>query len=711
MYNEIKNNKVEIQSIEDYYINKVIPSFEDTIINNDYNSKNLISSNALEHLRLKVVKCYLNNIEIFYDCRLHVKKFIYLNFLFAKKMIMNREIKEFVIENFINLIKFVNTPYSPEKQKKLYQNHIMDNIKNDKFPDLEIPKSVITLKQIDSSSDLNKKISKDVDSKSTKFKFSSDWTMELLKAVLETIFSGKIDEISDSESKNSNLILKFFDLSEELVKILKSDHIKLISEIISKKLFEELRFIDVFINFTKFTSHYFNLYGFLDLNICNLLIDNIDQINKVLFQEIDFQNDEEINDKNDKSKSISSKFKKYKKDVDQVNLSFQSNSFVSIDSNFVDFESNQINNNKNPRNIIASEWRIYGAFFTIVYQLLKTNIFYKEKLHHILSNLFVNLKHIPNYQVQQKIIDLIVKYYGLLTKKEKDDFSDKIENHIIKNHSYTIRKLSFVFFEKFIIEYSFHYFKSTKFFPLLHNFLKDFCLIKNALNFYWKIYPFVHTNDKIKNELFLEIKNLKNIVSYKLNDSQKENVNKNLFFHSKNGLESNGYCSKNKSILIIEEIEEFINKTKKFELFNKIIELIESDKEKHIEICQLFDEVEKNEKNKIMMEEPLSTLSSLIEKSSSKKIIPISKSSNNSLNNSKLKPLEKQSTLTKFTSNVNNSLRSSFFQKNTSSSGSDLINYSTNSNKSTSKSLKLNSKHKLIGNSKIPKDIQDKKEM
>ena len=115
---------------------------------------------------------------------------------------MNNEMKEFVINNFINLIKFVNIPYSPEKQKKLYQNHIKDSMKNDKFPDLEIP--VITLKKIDSNSDLNKKNitkeskdSKDANLKYTKFNFSADWTMELLKAVLDTMFSGKIDEISE----------------------------------------------------------------------------------------------------------------------------------------------------------------------------------------------------------------------------------------------------------------------------------------------------------------------------------------------------------------------------------------------------------------------------------------------------------------------------------------------------------------------------------
>lgn len=67
-------------------------------------------------------------------------------------------------------------------------------MKNDKFPDLEIP--VITLKKIDSNSDLNKKNltkdSKDTNLKYTKFNFSADWTMELLKAVLDTMFSGKL---------------------------------------------------------------------------------------------------------------------------------------------------------------------------------------------------------------------------------------------------------------------------------------------------------------------------------------------------------------------------------------------------------------------------------------------------------------------------------------------------------------------------------------
>lgn len=92
-------------------------------MNNEYNSKNLISSNALESIRLKIIKCYLNNINEFYDCRLHVKKFFYLNFLFVKKMLMNNEMKEFVINNFINLIKFVNIPYSPENKKVISKSY------------------------------------------------------------------------------------------------------------------------------------------------------------------------------------------------------------------------------------------------------------------------------------------------------------------------------------------------------------------------------------------------------------------------------------------------------------------------------------------------------------------------------------------------------------------------------------------------------------
>ena len=263
-----KNFNEYIKLLYDEYLKDNLYS---VLTDKNFVSKDFISNENILSLRLKLINTlievdrfnnhiYINLKE--YDIGIEIKKYFYINLFFVSKLTIPSQIIEFVITNFNKLTLFSDLPYSPNKQRKLYQNHISKlNIKDGKLndnqiKDVPIVKSKLTLESINNNNSniaFHKKTNNGVNinynnsnnfNNSTGFNFSTNWISELFKAILDIIFNKKIDEFDDVKGNNNKTILNsnelsklFYENLEEIVPCLSEDKsIILLINIIEKKI-------------------------------------------------------------------------------------------------------------------------------------------------------------------------------------------------------------------------------------------------------------------------------------------------------------------------------------------------------------------------------------------------------------------------------------------------------------------------------------------
>lgn len=141
--NSLINTNITDYDIEDFYQNNLEDTTLQILTDPNYTTKNFINYSELLTLKLDLVNTLLINyksIETF-NIGVQIKKFFYMSLFFANKLTLSEDIVEFSIKKFHLLSLLESSPYSPNKQKKLYQVAFQYQSKNNNgsFPDMDIP--------------------------------------------------------------------------------------------------------------------------------------------------------------------------------------------------------------------------------------------------------------------------------------------------------------------------------------------------------------------------------------------------------------------------------------------------------------------------------------------------------------------------------------------------------------------------------------------
>ena len=236
----IENQSNFKMNIEEHYSINFKFSLGSVLNDTDFICKNkFLTNDELMTLRLDLIKTCLVNFKHIskYETGVEIKKFFYIHFIFANKFQLSSKLTIFIIENFNKLSNLLDSPYSPNKQKQLYQHHFKTlNQKDNSIPDLEIPskKLKITIETSSEYNNYNKNTKANSDS-SIGFSFSSDWISELFKALLETVFAKKIDE-EDNKIYNRLLINSFFKNIMNIIESLNNKNIQILLTKLNKKI-------------------------------------------------------------------------------------------------------------------------------------------------------------------------------------------------------------------------------------------------------------------------------------------------------------------------------------------------------------------------------------------------------------------------------------------------------------------------------------------
>lgn len=608
-----ENNKKYSEKVDlDEFCNRILENAVQEVLNDsDYLSKNLISSNEVLDLKLDLVNCLLENYQAIqkFNIGVQIKKFFYTNLFFANKITLTSTIIYFSLEKFKLLSKLIDSPYSPSKQKKLYQIQFKYQSKDNKFPDMELPvnnKSIINLEEAPllTSTSVNQtrnfKESKiDKNSNTTGgFSFSSDWINELYKVLIESVFARKIDE-EDNQNYNIKLINAFFNNLSSIIEKVDEKSIESLLQKIDKKLEENQLFSILIFHLEQLTSVLIenkkNLNG-----LYKLLTEKKTWILNSIYREENEEEEDICKNKNinlineldeniltnyspnsTKTKLISSNYSKV--------VNFQKRNSISSFNNRIDSEYRLVAPFKaNPQDL---NWRLVKSFYNSLSLLLPSFSDDIATLSSIIDEAFDKIEKKNNYQIQISLINVIVEIFKSCNSQLRVEIINKVISNLFKNKNFYIRRLVFDFSEKFIIKYSFKLFKELHLYAQIIKMFRDFTFATNLIEFLWRVYPFIENDMEMKNEFKLQLQILKNCASYdnKSNISGNVVLDNNIIKKSNNG---NEYCSKSRSKSILTAIEEFQIKTKKLYSLVNVDSFVQSDNDKYNSVIESLNKNE-----------------------------------------------------------------------------------------------------------------------
>lgn len=428
-----------------------------------------------------------------YEVGVEIKKFFYVNFFFRNKIQINQLLLNFVIENFNLLLKLSDSPYSPSKQKKLYQNHFkeMNNRDNFSIPDLEIPQikkiSLEAIKPVVSSN-----------SSVTGFSFSSDWPSELFKVLLECVFAKKVDE-EDCKSYNNIYLKHFFGNLQGLLN--EKNYGLLINKLENK--FDDLEIFETLILSLDPLTKVIKNNGLDPEPLLRLLNEN------KAFIEASFFPQEEKKDEKMEKYFLASKPNNFVEYPLSNNLQILLNNRAT--SALGSFKRSILISQKfNPKDLYQLNWRAIKSYIGTSINLVSLNLTSNiDMFSIIIQDLFSKINSNFNFQLQKSFCEAIVDLYEYPSEKIRTEIINQIVNVISKNKNFYIRRFFIVTSDFFLVKYTFHLYKDCKLYSFLIKKLRDPFLISNVLDLLWKIYPFIHSNIDLKKELDIQLEFVK----------------------------------------------------------------------------------------------------------------------------------------------------------------------------------------------------------
>lgn len=480
-------------NIEEHYSINFKFSLGSVLNDTDFICKNnFLTNDELMTLRLDLIKTCLNNFKHIskYETGVEIKKFFYIHFIFANKFQLSSKLTIFIIENFNKLSNLLDSPYSPNKQKQLYQHHFKTlNQKDKSIPDLEIPSKKLKL-TIESSNEYNNYNNKSTiqanSDSSIGFSFSSDWISELFKALLETVFAKKIDE-EDNKIYNRLLINSFFKNIMNIIESLNNKNIQILLNKLNNKI--------------------------EDTEVFEIICSSFDKMIKVLISKgketevlvkMIFERKKLIEEWIFKTSSL-----KKTSDAKLVKINLNDSINETINTTKTSNRRNSDGNTYNKSNFFLN-WRAINGYLNSIGLILSNNIEnYSNELKYIIKEILHKIQLNQNYQVEKTLCCLLANLYKGLNNIARDDLIEDIITNLAKNKNFYIRRFFIVFCEDFLTEYSFKLFHSTKLYSTLLKKLRDPLLVVNALDLLWKVYPFIESNIELKKELNIQLDYIK----------------------------------------------------------------------------------------------------------------------------------------------------------------------------------------------------------
>lgn len=436
--------------------------------------KTFISNDELTELRLNLIKSLLNlheNSAIGEMVCIEIKKFFYVNLFFRNKITVNPKILSFSIENYDLLSKLATIPFSPGKQRHLYQSHFKELSTKDSsiIPDLELPLIKSKLESLKpASNSLNQ---------TQTFCFSSDWPSEMFKVVLESVFAKRVDEL-DTNTFGLNLISVFLQKFSVSSYTLSNQSLGILFSKIEARIENTEEFENILVNISYITQIFIKYPNFL-----KLISDKQTLIENNLFAPVE---DEE---KEDELTSVikSPKQKLIQTSVDNIKLKSNSNDYKLTAK-----ESYKLN------------WRAICSYIKSKINLAEANKDDVKLIEH-LNDIYIKLGSNHNYQVQKEYCQAMVNLYKLCPKIIKNEMIDRVITILAKSKNFYVRRYFIVFCELFLSAYSFVLFRQTTLYSTLIKKLRDQHLLPNVVNLLWRIYPFIESNLELKKELDVQL--------------------------------------------------------------------------------------------------------------------------------------------------------------------------------------------------------------
>ena len=548
-------------NIEEHYSINFKFSLGSVLNDTDFICKNnFLTNDELMTLRLDLIKTCLNNFKHIskYETGVEIKKFFYIHFIFANKFQLSSKLTIFIIENFNKLSNLLDSPYSPNKQKQLYQHHFKTlNQKDKSIPDLEIPskKLKITIETSSEYNNYNKNTIQANSDSSIGFSFSSDWVSELFKALLETVFAKKIDE-EDNKIYNRLLINSFFKNIMNIIESLNNKNIQILLNKLNNKI-EDTEVFEIICSSLDKMINILISRGKETEVLVKIILDRKKLIEEWIFKSSSLK------------KTSATKLVK-------INLNDSINE--TINTTKTSNRRNSDGNTYNKSNFFLN-WRAINGYLNSIGLILSNNIEnYSNDLKYIIKEIFHKIQLNQNYQVEKTLCCLLAKLYKGLSNVGRDDLIEDVITFLAKNKNFYIRRFFIIFCEDFLTEYSFKLFHSTRLYSALLKKLRDPLLLVNTLDLLWKVYPFIESNLELKKELNIQLDFIK--ASY--SQSQQLQGRRNL----KNIQEIEKFVEKEESIYSF-DIKDFLLKDdKKYEL--QLEELSKNDNQQEFNITSSF---------------------------------------------------------------------------------------------------------------------------